>query len=217
MLANVVECIKKGEIEFFSHDKKLSTIVHRCDAKRERAWSEINASDDQKYVWRLSDHLSRQAKEAVVVRGASLEYVLAEMQRMYHIAHLVLDIHIGKKQSVKVHVDVDVDKVSAQYNGQRRAALENPFGKKIWMTSWLRDRTVFERDWNIALCDAWGGFIGYPGYEWPRTAKEFEVCCADHATNIMIGTKEQLSRYEAFAKKYAGCSDEINKMFGLFR
>ncbi len=60
------------------------------------------------------------------------------------------------------------------------------------------------------------GFVGYPGYEWPKSAKQFECCCAEHATSIMIGTKEQLTRYEVLAQKYSGCRDEINKMLVLF-
>ena len=206
----------EGKIEFYNDNKKLSVAAKKCDAASEKAWSDLSVSESDKYVWRLERHLAKQAKEYLSVKGDGLENFLLQVDNVYAFADFALGIHVAK-YGTKVHVDADIDKIAQHYGGKRKCELGNMTGTvKIDTSKWARGMSVFERDWNIGLCDAWGGFVGYPGYEWPRTAKQFECCCAEHAKNIMIGTKAQLRRYEVFAQKYSGCRDEINRMLKLF-
>ncbi|MBI4141284.1 hypothetical protein HY485_05600 [Candidatus Woesearchaeota archaeon] len=210
--------IVEGKIEFYSHDRKLDVVAKKCDAETEKAWLDCNASEFDKYVWRLERHLAKQAKDYLTINGDCLESFLVQPDNVYDFADFALGIHVGTKDTVKVWVDVDIDKIAKNYEGKRKGALVNMVGTvKINTSKWARGMSVFERDWNIALCEAWGGFVGYPGYEWPRTAKQFENHCVYHAQSILIGTKKQLSRYEVLADKSPGYTEEIRKALSYFR
>lgn len=210
--------IDEGWIEFYKDDQKLLINAPKCDSATEKAWVETNASIADLYLWRLERHLAKQAKDYLVIRGKSLDAFLAREQNVPLLADFALGIHVDTKYPVKVWVDADIDKVAKHYDGKRKGELANLLGtKKVDISRWARKMSVFERDWNLALCAAWGGFVGYPGYEWPRTVKQFEEHCAYHATSIVIGTKGQLSRYESFAKKFPEYGKEIYALLDLFR
>jgi len=209
------DLITGEDIQFYKDATKLSINAGKADRASEKAWCELNSPEDSKYLWRLERHLGKQAKY-LSIKGSCLEDFLAKTENVPVLAEFVLGIHVSKC-GTKVHIDVDVDKISKNYAGEKKGELVNLLGTaRIDVSRWLRHRSVFERDWNLALCSAWQGFLGSPGYEWPRTAKAFDVCCAEHAEDFVIGTKGQLFRYKSFADKYYECGKEILKTIAYF-
>ncbi len=195
--------IRNGEIGFYNKDKKLDSQI----------------DDVGEYGWKLIEHIIKQSDNYLTIKGSGLdsyiinglEIFLWEKENLFALTDFMIQM-LSKNHDAKFHVEAGLEKINAGYPQERESFLYNGLGHKTAnVKDWLPNGTVFERDWNLFLCSAIGGLVGYPGYEWPRTEKTFEAVCAEHAGDFLIGTKSQLSRYEDYAKKFPKYADSIRE------
>jgi len=204
---DVYELIRTGDVKLYSNGKKLDATL--------KDFGKYNVYVNFRQY--LMDHLFKQAKDCVVVKGDKLKELLTETHGLDNLAAFVTHLWVrswNKEGDLSIHVDVDIEELSAFYP-KKETKLNNFLVQQLNATDWFPEMSQFEKDWNFCLCSEVGGVIGYPGYEWPRTDACFRYEVAHHATNFMIGTKEQLKRY----KKYAARSqfkEEVKKNLKLF-
>ena len=183
-MIKLYELIQNNEIEFFNKNKKI----------------DANVLDVGQYGWNLVIHISTQSNNYLAVKGNDLESFLTEKDNISSLTNFLVQIW-SQKPDRKFHVDADIERINSCYPQERELSLYNGLGQKTAnLENWLKGKTVFERDWNLLLCEAIGRCLGYPGYELPRTEKEFEIVCIGHAEEFMIGTKKQLDRYKNYAQ-----------------
>lgn len=138
--------------------------------------------------------------------------------KIYELTDSLADLLVKKLKKgsdIKIHVEADIEEINKHYcMVPEEEWIINGLGQKVVNTAeWLPRMLYFEKGWNFALCDAMGGWVGYPGYEWPTTEECFEAVVAGHAKNFVIGTKEQLLRYEYYARKFPEYRSEIVDVF----
>ena len=175
--------IRKGDINFSSNGAVL----------------DVNVNNYGKYGSKIVEHLAKQFGSTVTVAGKGLETYLVRTDNLFEMADFVLGLWIVGKHKNYFHVNADIERLNLSYPTREKQELVNLVGTvKIDVKNWLPKMSQFEKDWNIALCEAFGGWIGYPGYEWPRREQEFGEEVASHAKTFVIGTQEQLDRYFAY-------------------
>jgi len=117
------------------------------------------------------------------------------------------------KDDIRCHIEVDIDKVAENYPEIEESWTRDFYGKRLEnIADWLPQMNAFEKHWNFAVDISTGGWVGYPGYEHPITEAGFEIRIARFAEDFVIGTKDQLRRYESF-KHY---NDKIGKNLEVF-
>ena len=188
---DISELVKRGEIEFYSQGKKLDT----------------NISDLGIFNGKLLNHLHTQADDYVKIRGGSelVEFLsgLKATQKypgLYDLAQDLVRLW-GHNTERRFHVDVDIGDINKKIL-KENIILKNGLNQIVAdATEWGSGLLYSEKIWNWALCSAIGGFIGYPGYEWPNESKSFEYEVQAHAQWFLIGTKDQLGRYQRLIDK----------------
>lgn len=179
VMESLPELIKNKKIEFYYFSHKVDNLPH----------------DFGKFEWDLIKKVTDCPANYLTIKGKKLEDFLIEPQNIGDLTGFMVQLWYVK-HDLKIHVEADIEKITKKYTGKRVQHLYNGLGEKTKeTTNWLKDKTIFERDWNLSLCSAIGGMVGYPGYEWPQNAREFKFVCAEHAERFMIGTKRQLARY----------------------
>ncbi|MBI5398530.1 hypothetical protein HZB03_03630 [Candidatus Woesearchaeota archaeon] len=171
--------------------------------------------DYGEYDWNLVRYLISQADSYMLVRGDRLEEFLRTPRNLNLMTNFLVQL-LSAGHDMSFHVDTDIERIATSYPKQPEDAIVNLLGQRIATMSWLSDKTEFERMWNFSLCEAIGGWIGYPGYEWPLNAEAFEEESANHATMFMIGTQQQLQRYKTWANKYPDFAKQINENLARF-
>lgn len=199
MISVLYELIKKNEIEFYHNNKKIDIVIN----------------DFGEYGWDLVKHINQQANGHITLKGDGLENFLTNGNNLYELTDFI--IQLWWNTTNKIHVDVDIEKINGYYPKKSDEYLINlTKTKKIHTSKWLPQMLKFEKEWNFALCHAMGGAVGYPGYEWPMDENEFEARCAYHAEYFLIGTQDQLKRYEKYYKKFPDHAKEIEKALKMF-
>lgn len=202
-MAGIADLIRNSEIEVHSKGRSLS----------------VEIPDYGEYCWNLVHHLCLQADQYVTLRGPGIEQFLRKAQNVMVLTDFLMQMW-STNGEMRFHVLADIEAVTTSY--QRKPAedwIVNGFGKRVANTStWLPQSTEFEKIWNLCLCSSIGGLVGYPGYEWPLTAEDFEVTVAEHAPTYMIGTYRQLERYKLFASKHPDyCTAILETLSGFSR
>ncbi len=198
------ELVSNKEIEFYSRGRKLHSTV-------------INFGT---YNWELVKHIIGQAGNSIVMKGSGLEEHLYDAQNLYELANFAVQLYFTGSKKYRsgwgIHVDVDIDNFDAHYKQPSEEKITNGLGQVVCdAATWANDIPYFEKSWNFALCEAIGGAVGYPGYEWPKDDKAFRRERAIHAEHFMIGTRDQIQRYRKYALKHLNnaiaISDEFKK------
>lgn len=188
----LADLIRNNKIEFHSYGRKLDN--YPCD------FGEYNKS--------LVEYLTAYSGNCMSIRGDGLEDYLGDVKNLYSLTEFLVQLwssNINKKRydNMGFHVDADIEKIDKHYKQPAKDSICNGFGQKVCdVGSWVSEIPYFEKVWNFALCSSVGGMIGYPGYEHPLDDASFRYEMREHATNFMIGTKEQLKRYRPYAKEY---------------
>ncbi len=140
------------------------------------------------------------------IKGNGLEEYLRKPENLFYLAEFsALLWYPGIKkfsQNWGINIDVDINNFSHHYQPDQLSNIAK---------DWTPEIPCFEKVWNLALCSAIGGIVGYPGYEGPRCDESFRYHMAQHAENFMIGTREQIERYKKYALDYL---NNINKIVG---
>lgn len=132
----------------------------------------------------------------MTITGDGLESYLLQKEGIYEMADFLLGMWIVGKYNNLFHVNADIVRLNKNYSVPKKQEIVNLAGTvKIDVKNWLPKMSAFEKDWNFALCTAFGGWIGYPGYEWPINEVGFGYEVATHAKTFVIGTPKQLDRY----------------------
>lgn len=143
-----------------------------------------------------------------------------ELGNVYELTHFLMAISAEKsekREKIRFYVEADINKIDQHYSRGGEGCIANLPGTIVVKTAdWLTHLPQFERMWNFALCDAVGSWQG-PGYEWPMSEEEFEETIAEHAQTFLIGTKEQLQRYEHYMIKFPERSSRIKEALEGFR
>lgn len=110
-------------------------------------------------------------------------------------------------QNKAIGVAVDIDALNPIYLAQRNPEEEkisNPFTGHVAAetSSWLPEMPYVEKVWNFALCNAMGGLVGSPGYEYPREETSFLAEAVHLAQHFVIGIPQQVKRYEKYALEH---------------
>ncbi|MBI2666846.1 hypothetical protein HYX13_04495 [Candidatus Woesearchaeota archaeon] len=187
------ELIRSKEITFHSYGRKLKTKM--------KSFGEYN--------WDLIRKLIEQSGNKMILSGSALECYLQKPQNMGIITDFAMQI-FGKGSErygdFSVCVSVDIDALNPYYLAKRNSKEEkivNLLGQTLADTSWwVKEIPYVEKVWNFSLCNALGGMVGSPGYEYPHTEKRFRAEMAWFAQRFMIGTPEQIKRYETYALNY---------------
>ena len=218
-MGDIAQLIRSEDIEFFNKNIKLDTKIN----------------DFGDYYEKLADHIAKQSKRYLTIKGRGLEEFLYKKNNLYELAGFlvfILDKSISKniEDEIKVHVEADIEKINKNYEKEKRtddgiADLSidgNP--KLITVINSVIDDTAkeirkyfpkmpeFERQWNAALIYEFAGWVGSPGYEWPEDKKGYEHEIVNRAISTVIGTKDQLKRY----KDYKGLNEEIMETLSGF-
>ena len=185
--------IRRKEIQFHSYGRKLSTRL----------------KDYGEYNWNLVRNIMDNSGNAITIKGNSLENYLKEPRNLYHLTNFMIQLwsvgekNFGPSLGMNLHVDVDINNFSNSYKQQNKEKMVNGFHQQVGdAATWVREMPYFEKVWNFALCNAIGGLIGSPGYEFPLNDKQFRYHVSLHAENFMIGTREQIKRYDKYALEH---------------
>ena len=191
------ELVHNNEIEFFSYTRKLKTDL----------------KDFGEYNWELAESLTNNAGNKIVVSGNGLEEYLREAENLYYFADFLVQLRFkgaNKYSDISIHVKVDIDKLDKHYQKPKEEKIVNYLGQIVGDASnWVPEMSYFEKSWNHALDTSTGGMVGYPGYEHPSNDESFRYVIENFAENYMIGTPEQVKRYEKYAL------DSFNNLFEL--
>ncbi len=188
---SIENIIKTGGLEFYSNNKKL----------------DANLKEFGEYNWDLARHLAKQTSEYLVVNGSGLEEFLGKQQNVQDLTEFIVQL-LGEKYKnnvhLKTHVNADIESIQNKYyKNEKEIILRNYLGKSTCdVMKWTPELSWFENLWNVCLCSSIGGFVGYPGYEWPRSRNEFKYEILAHTRYCVIGTKKQLLRYNNYAKQW---------------
>ncbi len=175
--------IRSGEINFISNGSIL----------------DVNVKNYGKYGSKIIEHLIGQCNSTVTVAGTGLESYLLRKEGLCEMTDFLLGMWIVGKHNNLFHVNADIERLNKNYFVPKKQEIVNFAGTgKIDVKKWLPKMSVFEKDWNFALCSAFGGWIGYSGYEWPINEVGFGYEVATHAKTFVIGTQEQLDRYFSY-------------------
>lgn len=204
-MSNLADCIKNEQIIFKCGDKVLDTKL--------RSYG--------KYCGKLIQHLSNQYNSAMVVRGIGLGEFLSDKENLYDLTDFLIGMAVKLPVPLLTHIRADIEKLEQHYSESSQQLTNLTGDVEVNYGEWIPQMQMFEKEWNIALCTAWGGFVGYPGYEWPKTEDEFKECVASHAQNFVIGTPRQLKRYWTYCNftegEYEQSISTILTAFGIRR
>ncbi len=178
-MGDIAQLIRSEDIEFFNKNIKLDTKIN----------------DFGDYYEKLADHIAKQSKRYLTIKGKGLEEFLYKRYNLYELAGLlvfILDKSISKnlEDEVKVHVEADIEKINKNYEKEKSDEITEDIRK------YFPKMPEFEKQWNAALIYEFAGWVGFPGYEWPEGKKGYEYEIAEHAISFVIGTKDQLKRYK---------------------
>ncbi len=178
-MGDIAQLVRNEEIGFFNKDKRLDT----------------NLDDFGKNYKKLADYIAKQSERYLTIKGNGLEEFLYKKYNLDELAGLlilILDKSISKKieDEIKVHVEADIEKINKNYKKEKSDKISEDIRK------YFPKMPEFERQWNAALIHEFAGWVGFPGYEWPESKRDYEDEIAKHATSFMIGTKDQLKRYK---------------------
>lgn len=181
---SLAELIRDGDIIVVSEGKKVDTFV----------------SDLGEYDWNLVHHIQRGSATHLLFTSDTLENYLKEPKHLYELADFLVQVTYTTEIK-KIHIDVDMDVLNPFYKNVG-TAIYNGLGQKVAdVKNWVPEFSSIERYWNLALCNAVGGAMGSPGYEYPEGSEELKFCALEHAQSFLIGTKEQLKRYIIYANE----------------
>lgn len=202
-MSSLEELIRSDKIRFYSSGRKIDIAI----------------KDFGEYNKELVRHITEKSGNCISVTGEALEEYLKDPSNLFCLADFVNDLHFEGMSNrypagVCIHVDVDITKFDETYIQPKEEPFINGLGQKVCdAADWVPEMPYFEKMWHFALCEAIGCIVGYPGYEHPRSDKEFRHHIAGHISDYMIGTKGQLKRYRRFAevslKKMIDCAKDI--------
>lgn len=191
-MTSLEKLIKEGKIEFLNRSRRIDT----------------NIGEFGEYNWDLVAHIKKNSGTFITISGAAIEEHLTEVKNLFYLTDFMVQLYSGKKD-IRIHVEADIEKIDQHYTRPKEEVLYNGLGTKVCeSTDWMPELPYFEKMWNFALCDAIGGFVGYPGYEHPSDEETFRYVVEEHAQNFMIGTKKQLDRYIPYAESFLRIGEE---------
>ncbi len=204
------ELIRKRGLTFYSHGRRLKT----------------GSKDFGRYNHDLVDRLLDQSGNKMVFQGPKLEQYLRKPRNMAYLADFAMQLFFkGSEQyaDFAILVNVDIQDLNPYYLRRRvpkEEKITNLLGHTLADTSgWLADAPYVEKVWNFAICNAFAMAVGSPGFEYPHTEELFLDQVAWQAKYFLIGTPEQLRRYERYAfsylKKGLEITRELNRNHGL--
>jgi len=174
---NLEYCIKNREIWFFGRGKNLT----------------IDIENFGEYNQNLAKYLAYSSDDNILVKGTGLNEFLYKTENMAELADFAIEMLWSQQSRFKIYIEADINKINNYYPKKKEEWLENGFGEKVIDTAkWAPDKTQFEKEWHLMLCEMEGGRVGYPGYEWPRNKEEFDDVIKIHEQNFLIGDKEYL-------------------------
>lgn len=185
------DLIRKKQITFYSYGKKIKTDL----------------KDFGQYNWDLVTHIVEQSGDKILIAGGGLEKYLHHLPHMSVLVDFAMQLWSKRTEKYPrdkaIGVAVDIDALNPIYLAQRNPEEEkifNGLGQMVSETSsWLPEMPYVEKVWNFALCNAMGGLVGSPGYEYPREEASFLIEAVHLAQHFVIGTPKQVRRYEKYA------------------
>ncbi len=178
------DLVKKRKIYFVSQGKTLDTKIKNYG----------------QYYQHLEKHIAQQINGPLTIGGKELTNYLEDHEHMYELTDFLVGLLPYSKETIRAHVWADMILLEQHYPRPDEDFIENAAGTfRIDIHDWLSEISYCEKFWNLALCNAFGGLIGSPGYEWPTTEEAFAHCVVSHATQFIIGTPKQLERYTSYA------------------
>ncbi len=195
-MGDIAQLVRSEDIEFFNKNIKLDT----------------NISDFGKNYKKLADYIAKQSERYLTIKGNGLEEFLYKKHNLHELAGFlifILDKSISKniEDEIKVHVEADIEEINKNYEKEKSDDKTTKDIKK-----YFPKMPEFERQWNAALIHEFAFWVGFPGYEWPESKRDYEYEIANRATSFVIGTKDQLKRY----KNYRGLNEEIMETLSGF-
>ncbi len=197
------ELICDKKIEFYSYGRKLETDLE----------------DFGEYNSDLVNHIVLHSGNKMTITGKGLQNYLKEKQNLCILADFLVQVWCRgtyKAHDMAIHVHVDIKKFARYYQRPSEEKLVNGLGQVVGdATGWVPEMPYFEKLWNLALDQAIGGMVGYPGHEHPKTDEAFRYVIDQQAEWFMIGTPEQIKRYKKYAldilNNVADSAEELKK------
>ena len=200
-MKNICRLLRNGELGLYNQGNQLSLRM-----RSPRALVSEIASISQEYL---------------TIKGSCLETLLSDPQDLSDLAEFAIEVCIEsiqeRKSEIKVHIDVSITNVN--YAKSAWGKIANGLGKVQFDTkNWMKSYPPIFKDWHLFLCEQIGGWVGYPGYEWPRTEKHFlhEIVNQVDRYGILLGNQKNCKVYEKLAEKYPQMKVNIKRIFANF-
>lgn len=174
---NLIEMLTEGSAKVTCGGMRLKRLPYEGQAKIEPL--------------RFYQALAEMAHEVdgdLTITGQGVHDCIGDLDSLDSLAH---DVKTFADYRVYVHIDADI-KAAEKSLPKGQIRLRNLFGDSISTRGWGTGLSTFDKHWNLSLCFA---SIG-DGYEFPRTARDFRYMICSHAGFSMVGTQEQLGRYQ---------------------
>ena len=166
-MGDIAQLVRSEDIEFFNKNIKLDTKIN----------------DFGDYYEKLADHIAKQSKRYLTIKGKGLEEFLYKEHNLRELAYFlisILDKSISKniEDEIKVHVEADIEEINKNYKKEKRDRMTVSFWdyipKRQDIRKYFPKMPEFERHWNAALIHVFAGWVGSPGYEWPENKRDYE-------------------------------------------